>query len=125
MIQNRVTQKIEKAQDASEKSFENFDSENNSKIVLERIFIQQNGLKGLKWDNDQAVTEWLESELADKNSHISHLISRYENSKLLSDLSLLCQNQEADDIAEVFQNILDQCSKTKQKTILNILNSVE
>ena len=72
-----------------------------------------------------AVTEWLESELADKNSHISHLISRYENSKLLSDLSLLCQNQEADDIAEVFQNILDQCSKTKQKTILNILNSVE
>ena len=53
-----------------------------------------------------AVTEWLESELADKNSHISHLISRYENSKLLSDLSLLCQNQEADDIAEVFQNIL-------------------
>ena len=72
-----------------------------------------------------AVTEWLESELSDKNSHISHLISRYENSKLLSDLSLLCQNQEADDIAEVFQNILDQCSKTKQKTILNILNSVE
>ena len=72
-----------------------------------------------------AVTEWLESELGDKNSHISHLISRYENSKLLSDLSLLCQNQEADDIAEVFQNILDQCSKTKQKTILNILNSVE
>ena len=57
LIQNRVTQKIEKAQDASEKSFENFDSENNSKNVLERIFIQQNGLKGLKWDNDQGKCE--------------------------------------------------------------------
>ena len=130
LIQAKVVHKMEKAQPEMSGLQADCEIDENTKEnvinVLERIFIQQNGIKGLQWDDDQAVSEWLQKELNDPNSHISHRVSQYSNSKILRDLTKLCKDQEADDVANVFQNILENLSKEQQFTILSILtNSVD
>ena len=105
---------------------DNADNENESSgavAALERIFVQEHGLSGIKWDDDKHVSEWFQAQLSDGNSHIAHLIKRYQNGKMMKQLTKLAENQEADEMADIMQTLLDSCSKQKQELIMTILNS--
>ena len=98
------------------------ESGSGSKVaILERIFIQEHGLSGMRWDDDKHVAEWFRAQLDDSNSHIAHLIKRYQNAKMVKQLSTLAESQEADEIADIMQTILDSCPKQKQELIMSIL----
>ena len=114
LLQHKATDLIDKSCEKSDQS---------SVAVLERIFIQEHGLSGIRWEDDKHVTDWLEEQLSSDNSHVAHLIKRYENAKMIKELTTLAENQEADEIADIIQTLLDSCSKQKQEIIMSILNS--
>lgn len=114
LLQHKATELIDKSCEKSDKS---------SVAILERVFIQEHGLSGIRWEDDKHVTDWLEEQLSSDNSHVAHLIKRYENAKIIKELTSLAENQEADEIADIMQTILDSCSKQKQEIIMSILNN--
>ena len=98
------------------------DEVEESKVaILERIFLQEHGLSGARWEDDKHVAEWFRTQLEDANSHIAHLIKRYQNEKMVKELSTLAESQEADEVADIMQTILDSCPKHKQELIMSIL----
>jgi hypothetical protein len=60
--------------------------------------------------------------MENKTSQLKQYISKTRNDKILKSLITLSEKQEGDEIAEIFQAVLDSLPISKQKTILNIIN---
>ena len=71
--------------------------------TLERYFFQNHLKSGIKWDEDVPVEKWLAEQIENKNSHLNILIQQNQNDIMLNQVLKLSENQEVDQIADVFQ----------------------
>ena len=71
--------------------------------TLERYFFQNYLKSGIKWDEDVPVERWLAEQLENKNSHLNILIQQNQHDQCLKQVLKLSENQEVDQIADMFQ----------------------